>query len=90
MEFGQTYAPLIEFGFGPLAATFCHLERNSTLATSSSLVLRGKTLKVGVAGSMVTWRFVTAHRYWEFIKSPTDGMSVGRPTSEMVGYFKGS
>jgi len=82
---GRTHVLLIEPGFSPSAIASDHLERNSTLAISrvisSLLALRDKVLKVGVAGSMVVWRFVTTVWSKGFVEFHTDGMRVGK-----VGY----
>lgn len=88
IELGRAHVLLIELGFSPSAIKSDHLERNSTLAISraisSLLALWDRVLKVGVAGSMVVWCFVTTVWSRGFAKSPTEVMLVGKP---IVEYF---
>jgi len=88
MEFGKTYVSPTKLGFIPFSTAPGHFECNSALAISragsSLLVLGGKVLKVGVAGSIVVWRFVAKFWYRGFATPPADEMSVGKPTGEMI------
>lgn len=91
IEFRQTYVSRTKLGFDTSAIPPGHWDRKPipeiSRVVSSLLVLGGKVLGIGVAGSMVTCCFVTVVWYWELVKSLADEIPIGKPTGEMVRYF---